>query len=414
MTRRCRPGIDGLGLILVASIVLIGCSGSGGPSASSSEGPSAVGTALPTATLPATPSPSRTPTRAPTFVATGKMRAARLDAAAVRLRDGRVLIAGGSPSESPSNPILGSAEIYDPKTGQFTPTGALMLARSSATAVLLTDGRALIIGGYGCPPKDGACTLSNTVHGVGLTSTELYDPATGTFSTTGSMIVPRQSARAVVMADGRVLVVGWNRTVEVYEPTTGKFTRAGSLSADYVGWTATLLPSGRVLVTGNSYFIQAELFDPASGQSEAISMANIPDLKKMRSPATATLLGNDRVLVSVSGYLLTYDPATNLFTESGSISQPGEWIPNSATLLSDGEVLFAGGALETTNNSSEQISNWAGLFDPATGFRKIQTMVAARDSSSATLLADGSVLICGGVGSAANRTALSSAELLVP
>ena len=409
----------GLGFALVALVAVSGCSGAlQSPSAVSSQAPSASSTptGAPTPTASPTPSPSPTPVPTPTpvpaFVSTGKMHAARLDAAAVRLKDGRVLIAGGSPNQGMENPVLGSAELYDPSTGKFTLTGSLKTARSAATAVLLADGRVLVIGGYGCPPKSAPCTPGDTVSGGdALSSAELYDPSTGTFTPTGSMATPRQYANAMLMADGRVLVVGWSTLVEVYDPATGKFTKAGSLAAQYDEWTATLLANGKVLVTGESYYIASELFDPVTGQSTLISMANVPDLHKMSGPTTTTLLNDGRVLVAINGYLLTYDPATNSFEESGSNSKPGSWFDATATLLSDGEVLFAGGALDSKDHSSESETDSAGIYDPATGFHMIHSIIGARADHTAILLLDGSVLIAGGDN---GLPGLSSAELFVP
>ena len=71
--------------------------------------------------------------------------------------------------------------------------------RSSETATLLHDGRVLIAGGYNCAPAGADGTWA---------SAELYDPATGTFSLTGSMAAPRQQHTATLLTDGRVLVVG--------------------------------------------------------------------------------------------------------------------------------------------------------------------------------------------------------------
>jgi hypothetical protein len=339
------------------------------------------------------------------------MHAARMDAAAVRLKDGRVLIVGGMPVQSLANPVLGSAELFDPSTGKFTLTGSLKTARAAATAVLLTDGRVLVIGGMGCAPKEKHCTPQQT-NGNALASAELYDPSTGTFTPTGSMATPRQYATASLMPDGRVLVIGWDTLVEVYDPATGEFSKAGSLAAQSDEWTATLLPNGKVLVTGEGYFLAAELFDPATGHSTSISLANVPDLHKMRGPTTATLLNNGRVLVSLSGYLLNYDPAANTFAESGSISKPGGWFAATATLLSDGEVLFAGGDLQTGTDSSKQSeTNSAGMYDSATGFHVIHSIIGARWRHTATLLVDGSVLIAGGENGLAG---LASAELFLP
>lgn len=89
------------------------------------------------------------------------------------LPDGRVLVAGGV---GPSGGLLSSTELYDPATGTWSPTGSLSQVRGLHTATLLPDGRVLVAGGY-----DGSTKRSR------LSSAELYDPATGTWSQTGNM-----------------------------------------------------------------------------------------------------------------------------------------------------------------------------------------------------------------------------------
>jgi hypothetical protein len=101
------------------------------------------------------------------------MATARVNETATALSDRRVLIAGGQIS---SDQRLATAELYDPKTGTFSPTGSLATARELHTATLLSDGRVLIAGG-----SDGSRDLA---------SAELYDAKTGAFSPTGSMSTP--------------------------------------------------------------------------------------------------------------------------------------------------------------------------------------------------------------------------------
>jgi hypothetical protein len=125
-----------------------------------------------------------------------------------------------------------------------------------------------------------------------------------------------------------------------------------------------------------------------------------------------TLLRDGRVLLAVFGYLVTYDPATGSFTQSASISDPGGWSPDTATLLPDGSVLLAGGSVEAPGYGTYAIASTGGLYEPAHGFRMIGPMNAARAGATATLLPDGTVLLAGGA--ADDMSALSSAELFEP
>ncbi len=125
------------------------------------------------------------------------------------------------------------------------------------------------------------------------------------------------------------------------------------------------------------------------------------------APDTATLLKDGRVLLSAYDYLVTFDPATNSVTMSGSISPPLAWSASTATPLPDGRVLFEGG-----RDLSGAAVRLAGVFDPANGFHMIGSMIEARSDQTATLLPDGTVLIAGGIGD--GQEAFSSAELFKP
>jgi len=115
---------------------------------------------------------------------------------ATLLEDGRVLITGG---RSPNSTQYASAELYDPGSGKFSLTGSMDATRQQHTATLLSDGRVLIAGGYTGDGK-GNWNL--------LASTEIYDPGSGQFSSTGSMGDARYDAVAARLQDGRVLIAG--------------------------------------------------------------------------------------------------------------------------------------------------------------------------------------------------------------
>jgi galactose oxidase-like protein len=175
--------------------------------------------------------------------AAGSLAHPRSSASAVRLADGRVLVAGGY---SPGGGRLASAEMFVPSTGAWFPAGFMNDGRADAALVLLGDGRVLAAGGEG---SAGA-----------LATAELFDPSTGLWTRTASMATPR-SAPAVLLPSGKVLLVagapngggfGATATLESYDPATGTWTPAGALNAPRRSHRATLLPDGRLVVTGGT------------------------------------------------------------------------------------------------------------------------------------------------------------------
>ncbi len=172
------------------------------------------------------------------WTATGSTHTPRASGSTLTvLQNGQVLVAGGS----------APAELYDPATGIWTETGSLITPRGLHTATLLNDGEVLVCGGY---------------YGGSLASAELYDPATGMWRVTGSLLYARDRHTATLLPNGQVLVASGERSVhitfralaqsELYDPATGSWTRTGSLYRPRVYNTATLLPDGTVLSAGGS------------------------------------------------------------------------------------------------------------------------------------------------------------------
>jgi hypothetical protein len=183
-----------------------------------------------------------------------------------------------------------SAEIYDPVTGTWTTTGSLNTARYFHRAALLPNGKVLVAGGFSF----------NGTRGHSLASAELYDPATGVWSFTGDLSGPRQDQIFVLLPTGKVLAAGGDNTgaflatSELYDPTTGSWSATGSLTAARACGTV-LLPNGQVLAAGGDApgaIASAELYDSASGTwSVTASLATA-------RVAPLTLLPNGEVLVS--------------------------------------------------------------------------------------------------------------------
>ncbi len=170
------------------------------------------------------------------FTATGSMSTIRYYSAMVVLNNGKVLVAGGS-----DNHDVASAEIYDPATGKFTPTGAMNTARAHFTLTLLNGGQVLAAGSDN-PSR----------------SAEIYDPETGVFTnTSGDMSEVRWDHTATLLTNGQVLVAGGSSTdnssttsTEKYDPVTGTFSPGPGLRTSRYGHTATPLTGGGVLMAG--------------------------------------------------------------------------------------------------------------------------------------------------------------------
>jgi WD40 repeat protein len=187
------------------------------------------------------------------FTLTGSMRTAREGLTATTLPDGRVLVAGGDDADCDTcNHVFASAEIYDPDSGKFSPTGSMNAQRTGATATLLDNGKVLIVGGQ---DENGE-----------LSSAELYDPHSGKLTRTGSMATTRLYHTATLLKDGRVLVAGGDSadsTAEIYNPATGRFSPTGQMTTDRYEGTAILLKDGRVLIAGGDNTLRAaELYWP--------------------------------------------------------------------------------------------------------------------------------------------------------
>jgi len=336
------------------------------------------------------------------FTATGSMAIPRSGHTATLLLTGDVLVTGGGYGGPDA-----TAELYkyDPTTGtgSFTATtGNMIEARSRHTATLLK------------PSKPSAPNYGKVlIVGSGDTSAELYDPATSTFTATGSLNHARTSPTATLLNTGKVLIVGGSTTAndataELYDPASGTFSFTGNTTAVRSGHTATLLLSGWVLIAGGSATATAELYDPSHGTSTPTA----GDMTEARSGHTATLLGsaNGSVLIisATDGSADLYNPTTQTFVQVGTL--PSQYWPyastgHTASLRSDGTVLAAGGYDTYTGAGCGYprpvygpISTaGAALFAPESdGFTVTGSLKTRRDTHTATVLQDGTILVVGG------------------
>ena len=314
------------------------------------------------------------------------------------LRDGKVLVAGGD--ELVEGIDTASAELYDPGSGTWTATGSMTTPRSGQTATLLPDGKVLAAGGGWQADQ-----------WTRLASAELYDPAGGTWTATGSMAGTRLGGTATLLGNGTVLVAGGlidfvdfpgndegTASAELYDSAAGTWTATGSMLTQHFGHTATLLPDGRVLVAGGACcgaepnpVASAEIYDPGSG-----SWAATGSMGRPRVGHAATLLLDGKVLVTGgNGEPSTaemYDPSTGTWTLTGTLGIPGAGA--AAVLLPDGNVLVAGGWDRHANEGWGVPLATAELYNPGSGiWTPTASMLAPIADSTATLLRDGMVLV---------------------
>jgi len=279
---------------------------------------------------------------------------------ATLLKNGKVLIAGGWTGRYDARR---AAELYDPAIGMFTPTGNMVIERADNTAALLPDGRVLIAGGV--DRNENA-----------LASAELYDPKTGTFTLTGDMTEARGVHTATVLRNGKVLIVGGGsghypsktvyRSAELYDPATGKFTTTGPMTVGRHKHAAVLLASGRVLVVGGSdnrdwrgEYSSAEVYDPGTGAFSATGAMNTP---RFKLPNAVVLLDNGKVLIAGGGsFAEVYDEKKASFSKAeGSLGSARFFA--SATVLPDGKTLITGGYADSESGLPATASTW--IYQP--------------------------------------------------
>jgi hypothetical protein len=273
----------------------------------------------------------------------------------ITLADGKVLVVGGRTAQNPATPgarVVSSADLFDPQTNSFTPTGSMQVARRDPGVVLLDDGRVFIAGG------GPDVSISTT---PGLDSAEIYDPEQGTFRLLNAkMSAPRIFHSMLKLSDGRVLIAGGSqgpgfnnalKTVEIFDPQTETFTQIGEMHVSRLVPGAELLRDGRVIFSG--------------------SFSNEP-----------YRIGNEAEL---------YDPATNSFTIIENPFYHGQG-DNYPVRLLDGTVIFPVGI---TNKL--QISSTAYLYRPESNdFAVTDSVLFKRKSCKTVVLPDGRPVLIGG------------------
>jgi hypothetical protein len=338
--------------------------------------------------------------------AAGLLATGRYAPAATRLPDGRVLLAGGYSFEADGTHA--TTEVFDPRTGAWNGGPVMRFDRNFPLALDLPDGDVLFVAGF----RGGAGTTATT---------ERLHPQSLTFANEAAFGAPpaieeRELFSAVRLLDGRWLITGGYSTLrrktldsaEIYDPDRGEFHRfASGLHHPRFGHTAVLLADGRALIVGgkvlatNDDVLPAELFDPLTN-----AFTDTGSLRVGRDRCTAWTLPRrrgeaERVMV-VGGSAKEggtvparrteiYDAANGCFTDGPELIR--DRMAHTATPLGKGRVLLVGGWCNSEGKTTRQ----AELWDPKTAsFVSAGQLEHGRHDHAAVLLEDGRVLVAGG------------------
>ncbi len=325
-----------------------------------------------------------------TWATNSPLKAARWSHTAALLTNGSVLIAGGTIYNVSGNfADTNGCELYNPAAGTSTLTGSMQVHRHSHTATRLTNGQVLVAGGGG------------------NATSELYAPSSGTWINLANMSDERLAHTATLLPSGKVLAAGGYNdsngqelsSAELYDPVSGTWTSTGQMPYAADSEAAALLTNGMVLVCGGSQdgnaVTNSALYNPVSQ-----TWTNTAPMKQARSGHTATALTNGMVLVVGGGDVTAeiYDPVAGTWTYVASMND-GRVYPQ-ALLLNNGQVMVLGDA----NPHVE-------LYDPASDtWTYTDSLPVPGHFQTATLLSGGQVVVTGGSVSDYNGPPLAVVE----
>ena len=357
---------------------------------------------------------------------TANLNKVRREFVAIALGQDRVLVAGGLNNDDPPA-SYSSAYIYDARPGRegWSKTGLMVAARTGPSAALLPDGRVLVAGGYfyvhSIANRDAAPAILAAYRpglfdvdmppvGAALATAELFDPVTGTWSTTGPMNYARYGAKAVTLADGRVLIAGSVRgdvqidpnafdTAEIYDPATGRFTLVGRLPAiDRAGLEALGEPGANPMPEGDGEPAGVGTL-VATQDGGAVLIAQTRWWKHVADMTRSFRFDAGTGAWSEIGqtYVFVGEPTRVPLWSKGVRDLSGAFVAS----IADGRILVAGGGgpneFDINGFNETRTTAAAELFDPATNtWSTLPPMPEPRTNGSVVSLSDGSVLLVGG------------------
>ncbi len=327
--------------------------------------------------------------------------------------------------------------LVDP---DWSTTGTMTVAHWGDAAWRRPDGRVMAVGGCGltnCP-----ASFTQSACGQVLANSDLWDPASGTWTSAAPMLTARTAFVGVPLPTGDMLVAGGctatsctqvndagaclasactqtTAQTERYSFSSGTWIAAGSLASPRASLMGGAIAGGQAIVVGGcdvaACRVDTELWSPTTNAWEPRA-----SLAAQRGYATTTVLADGRVLVTggcadplcstVLGDAAVYDPTSDVWADAGSMTSPRAG--HSATLLADGTVLVAGGCTDatcTTVLSSAEIWEASGMGG---GFAPAPSMAGSRHHHTATRLQNGEVLMAGGAD--ATGSTIPTSEVYLP
>ena len=276
---------------------------------------------------------------------------------ATLLDDGRVLVTGGQTVLTYGPPASGlvSSEIYDPSTGHWSTTGPMGAPHRFHGAILLEDGRVLVSGGLGNRSRRDAC-CADLEYVFSLASAEIFDPSTETWSSAGEMLKAKGRHTLTQLQNGTVFAIGGAGTsAQLYDPTARTWESGGDSQTERDFRTAVGLRNGTALVIGGGDLVAG------GGPHEALDLAEV------------------------------YDPLAGSWSPTDSMMEKRR--KPTATVMGDGRILVTGGSADgngTPLATAEIYDPWSGTWSSA------GEMMLPRELHTATLLKDGRVFVAGG------------------
>ena len=346
-----------------------------------------------TPAVPLPPSPPVTTTSAPTATLAG-----RAVHTATPLADGSVLVAGGCDIDGCGR---ATASTFLLTAAGERPAAPLTQARDGHTATPLADGRVLVVGGY---------AAENTPP---LATAEIFDPASGRWTTTAPLRVARGGHASARLGGGQVLVTGgWTGRggtagSEIFDPAAGTWAGGPDLPGVVDGHSAVDLPDGGVLVAGGQaqpeVAAAAAVVIDADGRVRSVGSLRQARFKHTMLPwhaDTVLVIGgtsDDRTLLRTTE---VFDLRTETFRPGPRLVNPRYKLDGSAVRLPDGRVVVAGGGAG------------AELLDPARPTGTLVAEVPAGVASYGTLSVVGDELWL--VGGYDHRVDLTGRDLRIP